>query len=300
MRHEIRPVIWFVVSVFVLFGSGCGKDSEESGERASSDTFRIPDTMLSLKESFKLTRDEYHPVKGGVLANQEIELHYPPSSGAKMISFKSFEYAWEAYRNVSSMIEKPADGKIVLIGTKDLDEYRFLTRKEWWYYGTNKGDTIYFEPFGIMLQRGIAKIAITQKMAQAALSRLSRGGIPNWLREAVASYTAGERDILENQIYEFYYRKMEVNPTPELIETELEIGQDRAMSRISFFAAYRMLEKALEFSSMDDVMKFIALLGEGRSRDEASKESFGMDYGELIERVRIDGEVYSPPGKAKV
>ena len=200
----------------------------------------------------------------------------------------SFDMAQKAYDMVSKEIGKPSDGVLVLIGTNDLEEYQFLTRKEWWYYGLVQGDTIYFEPLDIMLKRTIADEGITQKIAQAALLRRSNGRMPVWLREALASLIADEGAIVKMQIEEFKYDGMNVDPSPEAVEEYLTEAVDRADTRIAFYAAYRMIENLLKEYEMDDVMRFIDAIGAGGTFDEASRTAFGKDYASILNMIRVD------------
>jgi hypothetical protein len=110
------------------------------------------------------------------------------------------------------------------------------------------------------------------------------------MREAIASYIAGERIILESQANEFRIKGDDINPSPETIELHLVNAYERGPTRIAFFAAYRMLENLLSFSSMNDVLRFLDILRTGSSRDEASNEVFGVDYDSLLDKVRIDRE----------
>lgn len=290
--------IFIVLLIFIAIASGCSRETQESEtESASKEEFRIPDSLLSPIQGFKLTRDDYHPVKGGVMENVNISLHYPPSAVARFLAVTIFDYAKNGYEEIAGKIGRPADGRIVLIGAKDLDEYMLLSRREWWYYGDVRGDTIYFEPLDIMIKRGIAEIAVTQKMAQAALLRLSGGTVPVWLREAVASYIAGEREILEMQVEEFRAKHLNLDPSPGEVEEHLEHAYDRGDTRIAFFAAYRMLENLLGLFSIEEVMEFVGLLGTGSTRDEAATAVFGYDYGTLLDKVRVDVYEADPPGK---
>ncbi len=283
--------LFFLATVAVLITAvmigGCGKGEKETQE-GQKEKFKIPDSLLSPLASYGLTKDDYHPVRGGVMANADIELHYPASSIARFVAVKTFGIAKDAYSKVAKEIGKPSDNRVVLIGAKDLDEYRFLTRKEWWYYGCIKGDTIYFEPFNIMIKRGIAGMGITQKLAQLALIKRSGGRIPIWLREAVASRLAKEEKILKAQADEFRYDGMILDVSPAQVEQALKEATSRADTRIAFYAAYRMLENLLSFASMEDVLKFTDLLGDGLDLDEASRKAFGMDYSSLLDKIRVD------------
>ena len=222
------------------------------------------------------------------MANAQIELRYPASEVARYVAVKTFGIAKTGYEKVTKEIGRPAEGKLVLIGTADLDEYLLMTRKEWWNYGFIKGDTIIFEPFDIMLKRMIAEQGVVNRIAQLAINRRSGGRSPFWLKEALASRVAGELEILKIQQPEFQYEGRNMNPAPEAIERVIAEGTNRGDSRIAYYSAYRMLENCLEDHSMEKVLSFLDRLGEGKSLDEASREAFGVDYGGLIESIRID------------
>jgi hypothetical protein len=207
---------------------------------------------------------------------------------AQFIAVKAFGIAKAGYEKVSKEIGRPAAGKLVLVGTLDLDEYLLMTRKEWWNYGYIKGDTIIFEPLDIMIKRMIAGQGIVNRIAQVAINRRSGGACPFWLKEALASRIAGELEILKIQQPEFQYEGRNMNPSPEAIESAIAEGTNRGDSRIAYYSAYRMLENLLETHSMDNVLSFLDRLGEGASLDQASREAFGVDYAALIEEIRIN------------
>jgi hypothetical protein len=272
--------------LMLVLVAGCGKETKE--KKTGKEAFRVPDSLLSSVEGYRLTVDEYDVIKGGVMANAQIEVRYPASDIARYVSVRTFGIAKTAYDKVSKEIGPPAAKKLVLIGASDLDEYRFLTRKEWWYYGYVHGDTIYFEPFDILMRRNIAEVSITQRIAQAALNRRSGGNTPLWLREALASRIAGEGDILKIQMPEFEKEGRNMSPSPEEIENAIAAGADRGDSRIAYFSSYGMLEKLLAMHSMDHVLSFLDKLKEGKTLDESSEEAFGMGYGALMDKLRID------------
>jgi len=270
--------------ILVVFG--CGKGAKEKKE--SPEAFRVPDSLLAPIEGYHLTVDEYHVVNGGVMANAQIELRYPSSEIARYLAIRVFGYAKSAYEKVTKEIGRPAAGRIVLIGTKDLDEYLLMTHKEWWFYGFVKGDTIIFEPFDTLIKRGIAEQAITNRIAQIGINYRSGGACPWWLKEAIAARIAGEGEILRIQQPEFQYEGRNMNPTPEAIEKAIAEGTDRGDSRIAYYSAYRMLENLLGTYSMENVLSFLDRLGEGTTLEQASTAAFGIGYAALIDRIRID------------
>ncbi len=294
MKRKNAGLLILAVSVMAIvsvFGCG-GKDSKE--EKSSDADFRIPDSLLTAIEGYHLTVDDYHPVNGGIMANKDIALHYPASHIAEFVSTKSFGYAFNAYRTIQARIGRPVSGQLVIIGAKDLAEYTFLTRKDWWYYGVMQGDTLYLEPLNIMLKRydfvtgrSIAEIGMIQKMTQMALKRISGGRIPIWMREAAASFLADEKPVLQLQANEFRNELVGFNLSIEELENHLKVAEDKALTRVSFFISYMMVENLMKFSSFDDIVSFARILGEGKTLDEAADEIFGMSYGQLLEKIRL-------------
>jgi hypothetical protein len=181
---------------------------------------------------------------------------------------------------------------VVCIGSNDLDEYKFLHKKEWWYYGVIKGDTIYFAPYKIMLKRfdkeseqTVAEIAFRQRMAQMALRERSGGRIPMWMREAIASYVAGEKEVIKAGAAQWREEFEGFKATEDELNNYLEVADGLALTRVSFYIALQMLENLLEISSMEEILSFLDLLKEGKTFDQASQSVFGMDYRTLIERI---------------
>ncbi len=292
MRPEWRSAAIVFLSAALALSVGCGGDKKEDSA-AGDEKFRVPDSLLSPIEAYNLTIDDYHPVDGGLMANADIALYYPPKQIARFVAVKSFGGILDGYRKVRKEIGRPAEGKVVIIGTKDFPEYAVMTRKEWWYYAWIKGDTIYSEPLDILLKRWdpitektLAEIGLTQRMAQMALEGLSGGRIPIWMKEAAASYVADERAVLRMQIHQFDDQLVDFSPSLDELERAILAGDDMALSRSSYFFAYRMLENLLEKVEFSNVTRFAKRLGEGAPLDEASMAEFGMSYMEMIAAVR--------------
>ncbi len=289
--NQLRKITILVLAIIMIIGTGCDKESDKSGKK-SEESFRVPDSLITPKDRFQLVLDEYHPIKGGVIANKDISLHYPASQIYDFISGKMFSIAFDSYNLIEEKIGRPAQGKIVCIGAKDMDEHKFLTRKEWWYYGVVRGDTIYFEPYQIMLKRGdrvsgqtIAQIAFIQKIAQMALREKSGDKIPRWLRESTASYFAREGAVLKEQAAQFREDYIDFKPTVDELNSYLEIAQEMALTRVSFYIAYQMFENLLDLFSIEEILIFTEKLGEGSSLDEGAIEVFGIDYKTLIKKI---------------
>jgi hypothetical protein len=281
----IRRAVFIAFMIVVAFAGGCGRGGKKQAE---AEKFRLPDSLIAPIAGQHFTVDTYDVIKGGVLGDDRFEIHYPPSDVARSIALMTFRWVKEAYEKVDKEIGRPAEGKVVVIGAADLDEYRVLTHKEWWYYGFIEGDTLYSEPFDIMLKRNIANVGYAQRIAQIALSRRSGGRIPLWMKEAIASRIAGEGAIIKMQSEEFRLAKKQLDFSPEEVDIAIAEGVDRYKTRIAYFCAYRMLENLLAFSSMNDVYLFIDKLKEGSSLDSASQAAFSMSYNALVDKTRVD------------
>ncbi len=292
MRLVWRSTAIVFLAVALVLSAGCGGDKKEDSA-TGDESFRVPDSLLSPIEAYNLVVDEYHPFDGGRMANADLELQYPSKEIARFIAVRTFGEILDGYRKVVRNIGRPVDGRVVIIGTKDLPEYAVVTRKEWWYYAWIKGDTIYSEPLDILLkrfdpvtERTLAQIGLTQRMAQMALERLSGGRIPVWMKEAAASYVAGERAILRMQVHQFDDQLVGFSPSLDELERSILAGDDMALSRASYFFAYRMLENLLEKHEFSSAKRFASRMGKGASLDEASMAEFGMSYMDMIAAAR--------------
>ena len=144
MRLDMRSALVVLLAAALAISAGCGDGKDDSS--GDDGKFRVPDSLLSPIEAYGLIVDDYHPVNGGVMASADIELRYPPSEIARFIAVKSFGLILTGYRKVVNEIGRPVGGRAVIIGANDLEEYRVMTRKEWWDYAWVKGDTRYSEP----------------------------------------------------------------------------------------------------------------------------------------------------------
>ncbi len=286
-----RILAALAILVFVVGGFGCGKEQDEKTAKSEKE-FRIPDSLLSPKDRFNLVIDDYHPIKGGVIGNEDIEVHYPPTEIYDFLSRKVFGIAFDSYQEVKELIGPPSGEKVVCVGAKDLDEYKFLQKKEWWYYGIIKGDTIYFEPYQLMLKRrdrmsdqSVAQIAFRQKLAQMALRERSGGKIPLWLREGMASHIAEEDVVVKAGAAQWRDEFSDFRATEAELNNYLEVAEGMALTRVAFFIALQMFENLLEMSSMEKILSFLDELEEGKTLGQASRSVFGMDYPALIDKI---------------
>lgn len=289
MKKAAGSLILIILLSLIMTVGGCGEGEKE---KSDDEAFRVPDSLLTDKDPFNLVEDSYHPVKGGDIANEDIWVHYPPTEIYDYLSGKMFGIAFRSYQEIKEKIGRPSEGRVTCIGAADMDEYKLLTQNEWWYYGTIKGDTIYFEPYNVMLKRydratdqNIAEIGFKQRFAQMALDRRSNGNIPTWLKESMASYYAGEGYVLKAQAAQWSEEYFDFRVTEEELNQYLRDAQNMALTRVSYYIAYQMFENLMEIYSEDEALTFVDKLGEGKSLDKASMEVFGVNYEGLISKI---------------
>ena len=119
MRLVWRSTAIVFLAVALVLSAGCGGDKKEDSA-TGDESFRVPDSLLSPIEAYNLVVDEYHPVDGGVMANADLELQYPSKEIARFIAVKIFGEILDSHRKVVRDIGRPVDGRLVIIGAKDL------------------------------------------------------------------------------------------------------------------------------------------------------------------------------------
>ena len=89
MRKVIQVASLCAPRRFRAAGEGA-KDKKENSE-----AFRVPDSASRPDRGYHLTVDTYHVVNGGVMANAQIELHYPVVRGGPIRRGKSVRHRQE-------------------------------------------------------------------------------------------------------------------------------------------------------------------------------------------------------------
>jgi hypothetical protein len=239
------------------------------------------DTLRVLKKKHNITRDQFWKHRGGVLANDYLEVWYPPGRTAvdhAMYVFKVVMPAREHWATVFG--EPPADAPVFLI-PESMEAYSELTGREWWHYSDMKGDTIMMQPIYILVKRGLDRYALPHEYYQWAIGHMTQYTAPRWIEEGLASYFCGEQDILRNQMYEFESRNEDMSP--ERIEAILAEEKEKSESRIAYYRSYRMIKNLMDEYGAENVTEAVQLLGRGYSLDEAFKERMRVSYDEALQ-----------------
>lgn len=301
-----RRIIVFV-AMCVIAAAGCGEKKEREvaergtkqtgGAESASDSAGLPypsnpslklqgvvlDSLRAKKKRFDITRDEYWEDEGGVLANQYFEVWYPPGRTTVTHAMYVFEELMPARKKLGEFFGEAPRELLVIWCSKDLDAYKRLVNREWWYYSEIKGDSMTFSPVYILFKRGISPIAIPHEYYQWAIRKITQNGAPRWLEEGMASYLSGEGEILLDEMYEF--RQGDVSMSPVRIEEVLQGEEDRRDSRIAYYRCYRMVEQLIDKYGEEKVKQAVLLIGRGNTLEQACTKTFNRDYAVVLQEV---------------
>ena len=302
-----RRIVVFAAMCVIAATAGCGEKKEREvtengtkqtgGAESASDTaglayatnpfFKLQgpvlDSLRVKKKRFDITRDEYWEDEGGVLANQYFEVWYPPGRTTVTHAMYVFEELMPARKKLGEFFGEAPLELLVIWCSKDLDEYKRLVNREWWYYSEIKGDSMTFSPVYILSKRGISPIAIPHEYYQWAIRKITQNGAPRWLEEGVASYLSGEEKLLLDQMYEF--RQGDVSMSPARIEEVLQGEEDRRDSRIAYYRCYRMVEQLIDKFGEEKVKQAVLLIGRGNTLEQACTKTFNKDYAALLQEA---------------
>jgi len=302
-----RRIIVFVAMCVIAAAAGCGEKKErevaESGTKqtggaeSASDSAGLPypsnpslklqgavlDSLRAKKKRFDITRDEYWEDEGGVLANQYFEVWYPPGRTTVTHAMYVFEELMPARKKLGDFFGEAPRELLVIWCSKDLDAYKRLVNREWWYYSEIKGDSMTFSPVYILFKRGISPIAIPHEYYQWAIRKITQNGAPRWLEEGMASSLSGEGEILLDEMYEF--RQGDVSMSPVRIEEVLQGEEDRRDSRIAYYRCYRMVEQLIDKFGEEKVKQAVLLIGRGNTLEQACTKTFNKDYAALLQEA---------------
>ena len=311
--------IWFLTVAFaVALLAGCGGDKKQpevaqtetpGGAKAGDTEFQYPpanplykvqgstlDSLRVKKKRFDITRDEYWEDEGGVLANKYFEVWYPAGGTTITHAMYVFEELVPARKKLEEYFGQAPEDLFVVRNTLEIDVYKRLTGREWWYYADIKGDTATFVPVYTLYKRGISPIAVPHEYYQWAVRNITRHGAPRWLEEGIASRLSNEGPLLLDQLYEFDTENLSM--TPERIEEVLQGEEDRRDTRLAYYHSYRMVERLAEKYGEDKVKSAVTLIGLGKTLDQAFTAAFGADHATVVKQA-LDYTVELPKKKRK-
>jgi hypothetical protein len=297
-----RGIVFSTVVFALAVTAGCGgkKEPEVARPAGRADTnkteFQYPpanplfkiqgstlDSLRVKKRRFDITHDEYWEGVGGVLANRYFEVWYPEGQATVTHGMYVFEELMPARKKLEEYFGEAPSDLFVIRNTPEIDVYKRLTGREWWYYSEIKGDTAVFVPVYTLYKRGISPVAVPHEYYQWAVRKITRYGAPRWLEEGMASRLSNEGALLLDQVYEFGNENLSM--PPEKIETVLQGEEDRKDSRIAYYNSYRMVERLVEKFGEEKLKRSIVLIGQGNTLDQAFTAAFGADYNTVLKEA---------------
>lgn len=290
---------FYLVAIIALFlAAGCGGEKERDvpqDEGTAGDsvvmaqgTPRWPrmsgdqlDSLQAKKKRFNIKQDQYWEDEGGVLANEYFEVWYPAGRVTVTHGMYVFEELMPARKTFESFFGKAPGELLVIRLSADLDRYKAETGLDWWHYSQIRGDSLTFAPVYILYKRNISFLAVPHEYYQWAVGKITQGGAPRWMEEGVASYLAGEGDLLLNQMKEFV--SGDISMSPEKIEEVLQGEEDRRLSRIAYYRAFRMVKQLIDSYGEDKFREAVLLIGMGNTLDQAFTKTVQKDYESVLE-----------------
>lgn len=310
-RRGVR--VWVALALLCALGAAsCGKkDDHDHTQDQKIDIERLPefdrplnqtelDSLRAMKITHRITRDEYWDMKGGVIANDRIEVWY---SNRKIYALQAVAVL-KQMDQVADNIQKhfgrlPAE-QLVVVCAPNLETFRNATGLDWWHYALIKGDTLSMQTPMTLYMRGLLQVAARREYSRWALGHFTRDRAPQWVVWGMAAYLGGERDVFRGQRKE--YAKVELRMEPEAIERHLELQDDRLEVRRALYNAYLMVNQLVETNGMPSVAAFILALGEEPDADAAARRAFSKSFADVLAQAQgwkepaVESTAPAPPG----
>ena len=291
----------FVTCSGLLALSGCGEDKPKNTRIDGSDARTMHDdagdqkkghqispteldSMRAMKERFKITREEYWDNKGGVLANEFLELWYPVGGRTVIHGMYTFSLLDKARKTFRDVFGSVPGNRLTVKCSASFEEYDKLVGREWWHYSRIEKDKITYQPIPILYQRGLIETAVPREFYEWGIGELSGNRAPSWLKEGLASVLSDEGHHLKEQLKEF--PKDPVKMDMKAIESALKKEIIRKDCRLAHYNTFRMVEKMIADYGRDKVVQTVTLMGKGDEVRTAFEKSFQEPYEDVIEKAR--------------
>jgi hypothetical protein len=292
-RH--RPIFRLVVTVIAAVTlAGCGKSEEQKArEQMAEEEIRhretagpplsdmVLDTLRAMSGRYDVTRDEYWPGKGGVVANQFVEVWYPPGKTTVTQGIFTLARLEDARKKTGRYFGRSPEGPLKAVCEMTMESYNQVTGLEWWVYYKLEGDEIHFQPVDILFSRKLLDIAVARGYYEWSIGEMTRGEAPLWLKNGLASLLSDEDWLLENQLHEFPGDPIKM--TVEEIEGALRRHDSKKQYRIAVYNAFRMVRKLVAGSGRERMVEAVRLMGEGNDLPQAVEAAWGKPYEEVVE-----------------
>jgi hypothetical protein len=165
-----------------------------------------------------------------------------------------------------------------------MEAYKEFTGYDWWHYSYIESDRIIYQPIRVLAARSLLDMAIPREFYEWAIERIGGPDTPAWVVSGLASRLAEEEAILTDNLGEFPDEP--VKRPDEEVEAALAARDNKMLTRLAFYNAYRMVQRLEDQYGSEKVAAMVIALGEGSDRDAAAQSAFGISYAELLTFAR--------------
>ncbi|MFH1754611.1 MAG: hypothetical protein ABIA59_02800, partial [Candidatus Latescibacterota bacterium] len=244
----------------------------------------VMDSLRVKKKRYNITLDTYWEDKGGILANDFVEVYYPAGQMMVTHAMYALEQIVFARDKCRTYWGSMPNHKLKLICTAEMEDFKEVTRLDWWRYSKIEGDQITFQPIYILFQRQLGEVAIAHEYHEWAIGRLAAGKAPRLLVEGLASHLSGEAKILAKQLS--VIPEEDRNMSPDEVEKTLLKESRKDRSRVAYYHAHRLVVGIIFQHGQESLQLVIKRLGEGVELDEAFREACNKSYEAVLLEVK--------------
>lgn len=241
-------------------------------------------------------RDSVFAREGLVVTQKDVSYR-----GVRIIAPPEFEGTWAipllesldwAQRELGSLLRHELSDTLVVLTTRDLQEYRELTGCDVIRLYLDRGDVVITQPVQILFSRTLATHAAFHMMAVRLIKDLAGGGpLPAWLVQGLASYLAEDGNHFLSYVAMFRgKRPVVIKPAAAEAVLASPPHEDGATDQYRFsvagYSAFLMTWELVEHrGGLDKVRDLLAAVGAGRTPDDACYEVYGLDLAALTEAL---------------
>ena len=291
----LRP--WIALALFAALAvaaAGCGDKKSGSQDDKNGPAFKYEkppdydrplneaelDSMRAMKITHHVSRDEYWDETGGVLASDRFEVWYGNRKIYVIQAMAVLKLMDQAADRANKTFGRIPSERLVVVCAPTMDAFRKATGRDWWQYSLIKGDTLSFQTPMTLFMRQLLNTAAQREYYMWVLGKLTAGKAPRWLLTGMASYLAGERDVLVGQRKE--YATQDLRMDVKDIEKTLTGDNDRIPVRRATYNAYLMVSQLVQDRGMPAVASFVLAFATEPTPEEAAQRAFSQTYEEVL------------------
>lgn len=242
------------------------------------------DSLRAMKITHRVTRDEYWEMKGGVIANDRVEVWYSSRKIYVLQAMAVLKQMDQVADNIQKTFGQLPSGKLVVVCAPKLETFRSVTGRDWWHYSLIKGDTLSMQTPMTLYMRGLLQMAARQEYTRWALGRMTHGKAPAWLVWGMSTHFANERDLFRGQRKE--YANVDLRMDLTNVDEQLTKENDRLEFRRALYNAYLMVNQLVETNGMPSVAAFVLATGEQPDVNAAAQNALGKSYAEVLAQAQ--------------